>query len=282
MGLGRRDPAGDLVERAERRAPPRCLGAPNYLHDFPAKPKPQVYASGQSDALEICGDGQPASDRRSGWTIEHNLIERHHGGYGVIDILCSGTTVRENTMLKSPGGVRPATWLLQPAIRELDRGCRRQRHPWWLPAGVGQPPRPSQRRWLPDLLVGLVLTTGTVPWNYVGPPRLPDGTPAHQAAYKVLVAGNSAPRLEIGLQRSPAFKYAVRETIVERQVGPIVRGVEQATIVRPHTTMTIPAAVRLNPDSVGPSGSMGAADDATDARVGSAENLTPEACSEAS
>ena len=76
----------------------------NYFHDFPAKPKPQVYASGQSDALEICGGGQPASDRRSGWTIEHNLIERHHGGYGVIDILCNGTTVRENTMLNSPGG----------------------------------------------------------------------------------------------------------------------------------------------------------------------------------
>ena len=230
----------------------------NYFHDFPAKPKPQVYASGQSDALEICGGGQPASDRRSGWTIEHNLIERHHGGYGVIDILCNGTTVRENTMLNSPGG-----------RFDLRRGSYSQLSGNWIEDAGGSVIHGGYQQvsgnhldqltdgGYPDLPVGLVLTAGTVPWNYVGPPRLPDETPAHQAAYKVLVAGNSAPRLEIGLQRSPAFKYAVRETIVERQVGPIVRGFEQATIVRPHTTMTIPAAVRLRRGFQKPSGIVG-------------------------
>lgn len=74
----------------------------NYFHDFPAKPNPNNYHSGQSDAIEVCFTGSMA---RSGWLIEYNLIDRHQQGHGVLDVKCAnGTTVRFNTLINSPGG----------------------------------------------------------------------------------------------------------------------------------------------------------------------------------
>lgn len=74
----------------------------NYFHDFPAKPDPRQYSSGQSDAIEVCFTGSLA---RSGWLIEYNLIDRHRQGHGVIDVKCAnGTTVRFNTLINSPDG----------------------------------------------------------------------------------------------------------------------------------------------------------------------------------
>lgn len=74
----------------------------NYFHDFPAKPNPNNYHSGQTDAIEVCFTGSTA---RSGWLIEYNLIDRHRQGHGVLDVKCAnGTTVRFNTLINSPGG----------------------------------------------------------------------------------------------------------------------------------------------------------------------------------
>lgn len=74
----------------------------NYFHDFPAKPDPAQYNSGQSDAIEVCFTGSLIA---SNWLIEYNLIERHQQGHGIIDVKCAGgTTVRFNTIVDSPGG----------------------------------------------------------------------------------------------------------------------------------------------------------------------------------
>lgn len=225
----------------------------DHFHDFPAKPRAREYASGQSDALEICGGGQPASDRRSGWTIENNLIERHYGGYGIVDIKCDGTVVRNNTILASPGGridlrqgsysVLAGNWIEDAGGSVIHGGYHQVlgNHYAYLTDGG-----------YPDLAVGLVLTAGTVPWDYASPPKLPDGTPVHQAAFGVLVAGNVAPRLDIGLQRGTIFSYPVRGTVVEQQTGPISFGLAEATTVAARASRPIPLAVRLEPASVGP------------------------------
>jgi hypothetical protein len=219
------------------------------------------------------------SDRRSGWTIERILIERHYGGYGVIDILCSGTTVRANTMLNSPGG-----------RFDLRRGSYSVLAGNWIEGAGGSVIHGGYQQVLgnhlerltdggyPDLPVNLVLTAGTIPWDYTGPPRLPDGKPVHQAAYHVLVAGNTAPRLEIGLQRSPAFTFPVRDTVVEKHTGVIVRGFQQETTVLTQAAMTIPAAVRLDRASVGPKAGLGKQDDALPTADARSDTSPPSAC----
>ena len=74
----------------------------NWFHDFPPKPDPNNYHSGQSDAIEVCYTG---SDKVSGWIIEHNLLENHHGTSAIIDIKCSaGILVQFNTVINSPEG----------------------------------------------------------------------------------------------------------------------------------------------------------------------------------
>jgi len=73
----------------------------NHFHDFPAKPNPRNYHSGQSDAIEICYTG---SLKQSGFLIEYNLIERHYGTGGVIDMKCGGATVQFNTLVNAPDG----------------------------------------------------------------------------------------------------------------------------------------------------------------------------------
>ncbi|MFZ1426563.1 MAG: hypothetical protein WAS21_07325 [Geminicoccaceae bacterium] len=224
----------------------------DHFHDFPAKPQASAYASGQSDALEICGGGQPASDRRSGWTIENNLIERHYGGYGIVDIKCDGTVARNNTILASPGGridlrqgsysVLAGNWI-EDAGGSVIHGGHHQ--------VLGNHLAELNDGGYPDLLVGLILTAGTVPWDYTGLPRLPDGTPAHQAAFGVVVSGNTAPSLEIGPQRRSTFSYPVHGTVIEQQTGPIHYGLAQATTVAARASRPIPLAIRLDPESVG-------------------------------
>ncbi|MEO1018406.1 MAG: chondroitinase-B domain-containing protein, partial [Pseudomonadota bacterium] len=79
----------------------------NYFHDFPLKPIPSQYSSGQSDAVSICQFPIQASatgSLSSGWLIDSNLIVNHRGQHGLVDIKCSGVTLRNNTLLNSPKG----------------------------------------------------------------------------------------------------------------------------------------------------------------------------------
>jgi len=91
----------------------------NYFHDFPNKPNPRVYNSGQVDAIELCFTGTMT---RSNWTIEYNLFDRHQQGHAIVDIKCAGgTMVRYNTIINSPnaridfrngnGGKMIANWI---------------------------------------------------------------------------------------------------------------------------------------------------------------------------
>lgn len=78
----------------------------NYVHDWPGKPNPSIYASGQSDSFET-----PSSPLYSwmltpiGWYVEDNVIQRHgqSGAPSIVDFKAAGCVGRRNTALESSG-----------------------------------------------------------------------------------------------------------------------------------------------------------------------------------
>ena len=229
----------------------------NYFHDFPLRPDPENYSSGQTDAIEICGGRQEISDRRSNWFIEYNLIERHLGGYGAVDIKCGGTVVQYNTIIASPGSridfrsgshnVLAGNWIEDAGGSVIHGG-----HHLILGNSMSR----FDTGGYPNLATGLVLTAGNVPWDYTGPTRLMDNTSAHQAAYKVVLAGNTVDNLHVGWKRSKRFVYATRDTSIEQHAGLIKLGFQENTIEQTWTSRTVPIAFRLTASSVGPFASL--------------------------
>ncbi len=217
----------------------------NYFHDFPGKPIASNYNSGQSDALEICGGRQPISTDPSGWVIERNLIERHHEtGAAVIDIKCSGTTVRFNTLLASPG-----------ARLDLRSGSGSTLAGNWLERTGGTVVHGGSHRLIGNVLIqssGIVLIAGNVPFDYTGPTTLPGLGDAHQAAAGVLLSGNVAPWISVGKVYRKNFVYAAHDNTIEQFAGPVRYGLQYNTNVSPLASSYVPVAIRQAPESVGP------------------------------
>lgn len=74
----------------------------NYVHDFPPKPIPNNYDSGQDDWIEVGQTQQgtyPAAV--SGHYIEDNYILRHYMGHGCFDAKVGAVVFRRNTMIDS-------------------------------------------------------------------------------------------------------------------------------------------------------------------------------------
>jgi hypothetical protein len=109
----------------------------NLFSDFPDKPIPTSYGSGQNDAIEVCQTNVRsfivATSFNTGWWIERNLVLRHlqggQTGAATIDIKCpAGMVVRYNTMTSSNGriDIRSPNPLAAPAWFEgnysLDKG----------------------------------------------------------------------------------------------------------------------------------------------------------------
>lgn len=216
----------------------------NHFHDFPAKPG-SSYASGQADALEICGARQPISFTQSGWVIERNLIERHRqAGAAVIDIKCSGTTVQFNTILASPGG-----------RIDVRNGYSSSVIGNWLEDTDGMILHGGYHRVLGNRLIrsaGIALTAGTVPMGYTGPTVAATGGRVHQPAHNLLLAGNVAAAVRVGLTYGGTFEYPADGNVIEQFVGPIYYGMATNTTVRPQPTVALPTAIKLTPGDVGP------------------------------
>lgn len=73
-------------------------------HDFPAKPDPNLYSSGQSDADEVCETNNSGTyrDIDAGWYFEDILVRDHLQGNGTadaasFDLKCGGIVVRRMT-----------------------------------------------------------------------------------------------------------------------------------------------------------------------------------------
>jgi hypothetical protein len=224
----------------------------NYFHDFPAKPDPQSYHSGQSDAIEVCQSGRESTAlMRTGWYIESNLVERHLQGHGIIDLKCGGNVVRYNTVSDSPGGrldaragsynVLESNWLENSGGSSIHGGYNKV---------VGNRVRGGQ----------LTVMAGDLDWNNAGG--------GYSRALHTLVAGNDSTSLVIGKAYNSASQYPALDTTVEGHVGgkPVLER-EQNTTISASTNVRFSTAFRLSPASVGPSALTGATNEYLTCRV---------------
>ena len=209
----------------------------NYFHDFPAKPDPGDYSSGQSDAMEVCESGRSSTaSMLTGWYVESNLIERHMQGHGIIDFKCGGNVVRFNTVLDSPGGridaragsydIFESNWMENSGGSTIHGGHNKV---------VGNYVRGGQ----------IVVMAGEFEWNLAG-----GGYPR---AFDTLLAGNDASGLLIGKTYTSSSVYPALDTTIEANVGaqPVL-GLQENTIIRPSTSARFSAPFKLTSDRVGP------------------------------
>jgi hypothetical protein len=214
----------------------------NYFHDFPAKPNPAVYSSGQADAIEVCVTPTRADTigMKTGWYIERNLVQRHLQGHGIIDLKCGGSVVRYNTVIDSPGG-------------RIDQrgGSYSTIEGNWLENSGGMTIRGGYHRILGNYTrggIGITLAAGNTDWN------VPTATGADSPrAVDVLVAGNDSDSLTIGKAYSAADDFPVLNTIVQAHVGAKPELESQSnTKVSATTAVRLSTASRLTSNEVGP------------------------------
>jgi hypothetical protein len=213
----------------------------NYFHDFPAKPDPSVYSSGQSDAIELCETNREWTySTPSGWYIERNLIENHQQGHGIIDLKCGGAVVRYNTVIDSPGG-----------RIDIRAGAGSTLESNWLEGSGGSTVHGGDHRVVGNYMRGgggIELISGDQPWNT-------GVSGGHNQAYRVLVTGNDTNSLIVGKTYYGAMEaYPTTGTVIEGHKGsdPLLHS-EQETTVRSSTTALFAAASKLGSGDVGPS-----------------------------
>lgn len=207
----------------------------NYFHDFPTKPNPDDYHSGQDDAMEVCQTLRPATATlQTGWRIQYNLIARHMQGHGVIDLKCGGNIVRYNTMIDSPGG-------------RIDsrNGHYNTIASNWMEGTGGMTILGRGHKY-----VGNQITRGGVinvmaangEWNVTQEQK--------PRAYETILIGNNA-ALKVGHAYEGDILPAYN-TRVEGHQGNIAYGNHIGTQVVNNTSMKIKPAVKLIPSQVGP------------------------------
>ena len=212
----------------------------NMFRDFPQKPDPNNYSSGQNDAIEICEtNNQNYSPSFSGgWYIEHNMLLRHRQGHGTIDLKCPGrTVVRYNTFLNTPGRIDIRGRTSIGATIESN----------WLDGSWGMVIHGRNNRIIGNRLIGgsIDLRAGSYEC---------DGTPpssgAHARVCDTLVAGNNS-AIEIGVSSDnlPAIG-----TTIEQHTGSITLSNHSKTTntSSQQTTVKFAPAFKLNSTEVGP------------------------------
>lgn len=188
----------------------------NYFHDFPQKPNPNVYSSGQDDAIEV-GETQNGSMPlvNSGWYIEHNRVENHLQGHGTVDLKVGGVVYRYNTFMSTPGRVDSRGSTLYGSIIESNyhRG-----------SGGSVIHGKDHKIVCNDFNSTIVLKAGNVACDAVDP-----GHNKHAHACNVLVSGNSAP-LNIGKVDASDEKMAATNTTVRAHRGEITLALERGLV----------------------------------------------------
>ncbi len=209
----------------------------NYFHDFPTKPNPANYHSGQDDAMEVCQTLRPATAMlQTGWLIEYNLIANHLQGHGVMDFKCGGNIIRYNTMINSPAGRIDAR-----------NGHYNTVVGNWMEGTGGMTVLGRGHNYIGNRIVGggsIMVMAADGEWNI-------NQNGLKQRAYEVTLTGNNAP-LTIGKtyggETFPAFN-----TRVQGHHGNISYGMHTGTSVSASATGDVPQAVKLTPSQVGPS-----------------------------
>ncbi|MCB9942984.1 MAG: right-handed parallel beta-helix repeat-containing protein [Geminicoccaceae bacterium] len=205
----------------------------NHFHDFPGKPSAD-YHSGQSDAIEVCFTGTMLE---SGFLIESNLIERHHGSSGIVDIKCSKATVRDNTVLDSPAG-----------RIDLRYGANSRLEGNWIENAGGSVIRGGHHTIAGNVYrntsQGLVIAAGNDPWDATGGQAEPQ-------AFDVTLSGNETDQLTVGEDYGSMKRPATDTTVHPLGSERICLKVQAGTRILEPAVPAL-AARRIGEDEVGP------------------------------
>jgi hypothetical protein len=209
----------------------------NWFHDFPTRPIPTDYHSGQPDAIEICETAVPGlatGQDAAGWLVEYNLIERHKGGHGVIDLKCGGITARFNTLLDSPSGRIDSR---NGPFSVLSGN--------WIENAGGMEIHSKGTKVLGNRLIntgmGISLPNGEVEWDKIGVQRIRDS----------LVSGNNADKMVIGKKYNTNSTLVPVNTTIEAHTGPIQKLSFSGITEKAQASVGVPTAVKLTPAKVG-------------------------------
>jgi hypothetical protein len=226
----------------------------NYLHDFPQKPVPNDYRSGQDDAIEI---GQTQGGRmplvNSRWYIERNRIENHAQGHGTVDLKVGGVVYRHNTFMNTPGRVDSRGSTLFGSIIESN---------YHRNSGGSTIHGKDHKIVCNDFNSVIVLKAGDVACDAVNP-----GQNKHAHVCDVLVSGNRA-SLNIGKVDSSDETLAASNTTVRAHVGGITLGLQSGMIDQRTSAPSYQCspATETTTNMVGPNALSSASADYKDAR----------------
>lgn len=208
----------------------------NWFHDLPAKPNPDVFASGQSDAIEA---GESNYDWTptllSGWYIENNLIERHgQSQNAVVDLKVGGTVARYNTVRGVDNGRIDIRFGSNTTVESN----------WFEKGGTfvhGGAHKVVCNNYGSG--VGMRVLAGNVEWD--------SGENKHPRSMKVLTARNKGP-LRVGYQAITSQTLPAQDTTVEDNGGSISYGLHSGTTIKSSSAVNCAEPTPLSSTDVGP------------------------------
>ncbi len=185
----------------------------NYFHDFPSKPNPNNYNSGQDDAIEI---GQTQSGRmplvNAGWYVESNRIENHFQKHGTVDLKVGGVIYRYNTFINTPGRVDLRGSTLYGSIIESN---------YHRNSGGSTVHGKDHKIVCNDFDGTIALKAGDIACDAVSP----QDADTHAHVCDVLVSGNRA-NLIVGKVDGADEKLPARNTTIRAHTGGVTRGLD--------------------------------------------------------
>jgi hypothetical protein len=225
----------------------------NYFHDFPQKPDPAVYASGQSDALEICQSTVGTYNQvNAGYYVEYNLVKDHAQGSGgsdpaaaaTFDYKCGGVVSRYNTFDNVKGRMDTRGPSLYPSTHESN----------WLESNSGGMKIHGYRnRIIGNRLVAsqILIMAGNIACDAGDQP-----SSMYSNACSPLIVGNVAASMTIGYEFSNAdfSRHPTTNAVIRNHTGPIKLGLQTGTTNTPLAPagLNFIPAVKLTPGEVGP------------------------------
>lgn len=210
----------------------------NYLHDFPNKPDPANFDSGDSDAMEIGESGYDWTPILStGWYIEDNLIENHlQAGQAAVDVKVGGVVFRRNTLKRSPN-----------TRFDMRFGSNQIFESNWNESGGGTWHGENNSAFCNYFAGEVKLKSGS------SAPL--EGTNGHAGTYNLYLAKNRFGNLVVGHFTNTTEKaYPSTLTMIEEHTGPIVLSnhVDTSNNAKAVSTRRCSPPVALDASEVGP------------------------------
>jgi hypothetical protein len=197
----------------------------NYVHDFPTKPIPSSYDSGQCDWIETGQTQQgtyPAAV--SGHYIEDNYILRHYMGHGCFDAKVGGLVFRRNTMIDSRTTVGGTTLNCRSDNRTSSTNRSIFEANWHETSG-GMTIHGTVSLYgnvLVNTNTGYKILAGTSDCSTLNCQQQPGMTQAlckHGRACEVILEGNTGPIIVGEDESSPNCTFPARNTTIRDHTG---------------------------------------------------------------